>query len=174
MFEDLHADHTPENPCNTTKCYTIPYDYHRICLSNVSEIVDGYKFESLGDHLHGRKDHSVFIKMDVEGSEWPTLDALTKDEDMIKKIRTLDLEIHLTFAGGIGYDFQRRVEVLERLKDKFAVTGSNIRAMFSVAQQDFDNRRKTDPSFKNTFDISPSNGMPLVQYVMSFVNRDLL
>eukprot|EP00929_Paragymnodinium_shiwhaense_P078446 TRINITY_DN40661_c0_g1_i1.p1 TRINITY_DN40661_c0_g1~~TRINITY_DN40661_c0_g1_i1.p1 ORF type:complete len:425 (-),score=74.43 TRINITY_DN40661_c0_g1_i1:39-1313(-) len=174
MFQDFHLDHSADKPCTTPKCYSMPYDYHRVCINNVSQVIDGYRFESLADHLQGRRPYSAFVKMDVEGFEWPTLDALSRDEDLQSKIRSLDLEIHLTFAGGLGYDMEKRVQVLERLKEKFAVTGSNIESMFRVAHQDFENKRVAEPTHKNTYDIYNSHGMPLVQYVMSFVNRDLL
>lgn len=174
MFTDMHGSFTRENPCKTTGCYTTPYQYHRICVNNVSKVEDGYQFETMKHHLSGRQKLSTHVKLDVEGHEFPILDNLLSDEEEVKKIRTLDLEIHTTFGGSLGYDYERRVDVLERMAKRFVVTGSSIEPMFRAAYNENQAQTKANPKFvQQPFDIYTSAGMPLVQYVMSFANRDL-
>merc|ERR1712083_982348 len=65
----------------------------------------------------------TFVKMDVEGSEWETLEAVS--DENLQKMDSLDLELHM--CDGIDRGdrveiLRARVRLLERLGKFFGVT----------------------------------------------------
>ena len=81
----------------------------------------------------------------LEGSEWTPLERLLKDEKEIKKIRTLDMEVHV----GYGQDFfdaeqtrgqkamEREVEILEKLRNHFHLIGSTLESYLMILYEFF-------------------------------------
>jgi len=76
--------------------------------------------------------------MDVEGSEWDTLQALLESDSDMGKIRTLDMEVHFGFhaashaassaAPEVSIDKQiaGEVTILEKLRKRFRVVGTTL------------------------------------------------
>eukprot|EP00928_Gymnodinium_smaydae_P053748 TRINITY_DN37674_c0_g1_i1.p1 TRINITY_DN37674_c0_g1~~TRINITY_DN37674_c0_g1_i1.p1 ORF type:complete len:402 (+),score=89.18 TRINITY_DN37674_c0_g1_i1:92-1297(+) len=174
MFNDMTGDHSKENQCTTRNCYSIPYEKNRVCLEDMKSERDGRKYDTLKAALHGRAPLSTFVKMDVEGSEWRVLDQLLKSPEDIDRIRTLDMETHMRFNVNDGIPLERRVEILEEMAKKFAVTGSNIEPMHIERIRDQKRELEKDPNLMKDFGIYTSRGLPLDQYTISFVNRRIL
>jgi hypothetical protein len=176
MPNDWHGTHDREHECKETRCYTEPYEVTRECLSNKEKKEGKRTFKTLNAYLNGRAPLSTYVKMDIEGSEWHVLqDLLNNDEDMAK-IRTLDMEVHLTMSAGEDQmPMETRVSVMEKLAQKFSVTGSTIQLVAESVHDEFKKLRKADPTWKKRAELPhTSGGLPLNQYCISFVNRALL
>ncbi|CAE7151860.1 unnamed protein product, partial [Symbiodinium pilosum] len=110
-------------------CYTSKYEAYRICLGAKAGIVDGRRYEDLHAHLLGLPALSVHLKIDTEGSEWPVLASLLASED-VKKIRTLDMEVHFGWGAVTELSQQERlagqVATMEKLREVFYCTGSTL------------------------------------------------
>merc|ERR1719161_3487146 len=99
MFKDLHAGFSKENQCTKRGCYSLPYKARKVCLGADTSEKNGRQFEPLSANLQGRAPLSTFVKMDVEGAEWPALEQLLSNPEDMAKIRTLDLEVHFNMGG---------------------------------------------------------------------------
>lgn len=176
-------------PCTGRNCYSVQYEANHVCLDEyVSERTtgtNGKEYEPLSLALKDRKPLSVLLKIDVEGSEWPVLEKLLENNEDMAKIRSLDMEIHLNMepsashgnTPGLGEEsLERRVKIMEKLAEKFAVTGSSLEHMQKAIIRDYTQKREADPTFEVTRPalVYTSNGLPLDQYVISYVNRNLL
>lgn len=78
----------------TAHCYETAYEAHRVCLGAIQGELKGRRYTTLAEQLKGRGPLSVYLKIDVEGSEWPVLEALLQSEEDQAKLRTLDMEVH--------------------------------------------------------------------------------
>jgi len=75
-------------------------------------------------------------------------------------------------ATGVPAGMPNWIAVFGGLAKKFAVTGSQIEPLHANIQREFDQQRKADSSFKRKpFGIYTSQGLPLEQYTISYVNR---
>jgi len=190
MVQDRHKGYSKEKPCMARGCYTAAYKAHRVCnddtTANATRFTagNGKTYEPLHLALHGRPRLSTFVKMDVEGSEWASLERLLRDEGDLAKIRTLDMEIHVgrdaTPEGMRKVTREtatRNVEIMEKLAEKFAVTGSSLETYVANVLRGYGEARRRDPKYVDT--VHPANvytkdGVNLDQYTISFVNRALL
>jgi len=190
MANDWHEGYSKDKPCTHRGCYTVEYKTHRVCNDDTTEntgrftAANGRTYEPLHHALEGRGKLSTFIKMDVEGSEWATLDRLLGSEEDLAKIRTLDMEVHFNLdatpkgmlpitARGLA----RHVEIMERLARKFAVTGSSLESYSTKTLANYRAKRAQDPAFVDTgrpAQLYTKDGLGLDQYTISFVNRALL
>jgi len=175
MFNDMHGNHSREKPCTDRGCYSVPYERNRICVDGTAKEVGGKKFLTLQDTLRGRESLSTHVKMDVEGSEWTVLEQLLNSEEDLDKIRTLDMELHLEYQLSGGMPLEKRVEIIEQLAKRYAVSGSTIQPLFRAMHEEFGREQTKNSSYaKNPPGIYNSAGMPLDQWCISFVNRKLL
>merc|ERR1719356_1320320 len=175
MFNNMNANHSRNDDCKGRQCYSIGYEANRVCLDTEEKTVDGYRFLPLSASLHGRPPLSAFVKMDVEGYEWNVLEQLLKSKEDMDRIRHLDMELHMTYNINNGISLERRVEIMEELAKKFAVTGSQIEPLHAGVQREFEQQKSANASFQRTPpSIYTSQGMPLEQYTISFVNRKIL
>merc|ERR1712217_469744 len=94
IANDWHTGFSVDEPCTNRACYTIPYTTEKSCLGKSGNS------KLLSRVLAGRGPLSTFVKIDVEGREWDPLEQLLKNDKDIGKIRTLDLEVHLTNMNG--------------------------------------------------------------------------
>eukprot|EP00747_Dinoflagellata_sp_TGD_P055850 gnl/TRDRNA2_/TRDRNA2_149765_c2_seq1.p1 gnl/TRDRNA2_/TRDRNA2_149765_c2~~gnl/TRDRNA2_/TRDRNA2_149765_c2_seq1.p1 ORF type:complete len:184 (+),score=27.01 gnl/TRDRNA2_/TRDRNA2_149765_c2_seq1:28-552(+) len=154
---------------NERICYRTEYEAKKQCLGRQakSERVKGrnMSFTTLRDDLRNQAPLSTFLKMDIEGWEWAVLDELLKSREQVAKIRTLDLEAHLNRSPEIAAEqgrtnghtnlkednatLEKKVEIMENITEHFAVVGSTIESQHR-------------------------SHSGLVQYSISFVNRQLL
>eukprot|EP00929_Paragymnodinium_shiwhaense_P001743 TRINITY_DN101979_c0_g1_i1.p1 TRINITY_DN101979_c0_g1~~TRINITY_DN101979_c0_g1_i1.p1 ORF type:complete len:476 (-),score=105.22 TRINITY_DN101979_c0_g1_i1:68-1495(-) len=174
FVQDMRGTHNRDsNPCTERHCYTVGYEKNLICLADREETVDGRRYLPLHNAIENRPPMSALIKIDVEGNEWGVLDQLTKTEADLAAIRSLDVK--LNFAAQSSVPLDRRVEIVEELASKFAVTGSTIEPLFKNLKADFDKDRSKDASYMRGPSVMyASSGFPLDQFSMSFVNRKLL
>lgn len=188
---DLHAGFSKERPCLRRGCYTAEYEMNRVCVDgsrDSDQFTYGNKsYQSLSFALKSRKPLSTFVKMDIEGSEWDVLDRLLDNANDMDKIRHLDMEVHLpkypiperTFARLANRTaLAHHVEIMERLAQKFVVTGSQIHNLDLEYTKRWLGQpsRWSDPAFKiyNQSRIYTKKGIALDQYYISFMNRKLL
>lgn len=84
---------TNDNPGNRLKQYKVPYKRYSICLGD-KEKTDpaGRQWQTLAQHLTGRKQFSVALKLDIEGSEWNAFDTVS--DEALQTIFSLDMEVH--------------------------------------------------------------------------------
>eukprot|EP00421_Protoceratium_reticulatum_P070251 CAMPEP_0168422254 /NCGR_PEP_ID=MMETSP0228-20121227/33702_1 /TAXON_ID=133427 /ORGANISM="Protoceratium reticulatum, Strain CCCM 535 (=CCMP 1889)" /LENGTH=155 /DNA_ID=CAMNT_0008436187 /DNA_START=21 /DNA_END=485 /DNA_ORIENTATION=+ len=130
------------------------------------------------NHLKGRGPLSTYIKMDVEGSEWAVLEEMLGSESDMAKIRTLDMEAHFGFTpksdGGLGGDGQKQLEkevhIMERLLDRFVVTGSTL----EIYNQGWWPEKFCRNASCNEPPVHLTNGFSVSQFAVSFVNRGLI
>jgi len=172
-------------------CYATPYEANHVCLyegTNDRMVAkNGREYEPIKKALKDRKRLSVHLKMDVEGSEWLVLEKLLKNDGEMAKIRTLDMEVHMQMdptpdennprmdEEGVA----RRVAIMEGLAEKFAVTGSDIEYKHKNLHKQFTEGQKANPNFQAYAGqphpvVYTKDGFSLDQYVISYVNRQLL
>lgn len=185
MANDFHNSHSKEQPCHHRSCYSMDYEVNRVCLddsSGRSELFtakNNRQYEPLRKQLKDRKPLSTFIKLDVEGSEWKSLEWLLDNKNEMDKIRTLDMEIHFNkeqTPDGMKPITQeiltKNVKIIERLAKHFAVTGSTFEVLTKNIVSTFKESSKPKP--KSPPVLYTSDGLSLEQVCMSFVNRKLL
>lgn len=169
-------------PWNVEPCYDAPYKVHRSCIGNTSYVMHvdrDLEFVTLGSSMVDRKPLSVYVKMDVEGSEWDVLDQLVKNEEDCKKIVTLDMEVHLNkYFDGHRYlgpaMMERKVEILEALARRFKVVGSTVQSLHKGRMENMERDLARNP--KKTYNeplIYPTDGLDVGQFALSLVNPDL-
>lgn len=174
MYNDWHGKHSKDSQCQDQRCYSIEYEINHVCVDQKVKERDGKHFKSLNDHLAGAEKLSRFVKMDVEGAEWGVLQDLLKSDEDISKIRTLDMEVHLT-AMSNDFTMEEKVKIMEGLSEKFAVTGSSIQLQGEAETAEFNREVAKDPKFLRRFDNPhTSQGIPMAAYCISYVNRALL
>merc|ERR1712217_376561 len=185
MSMDLRGGHSKDNPCMTTHCYSVAYETKKVCIDdhsvdNGTFIAKDRTYQPLSMALKGRKNLSIFLKLDIEGSEWATLERLLANEEHMAKIRTIDMEVHIhwdTTPKGHGYmspeTLTHNVELMEKLAEKFMVTGSDIERYMKTMYKHYRQLRKKDSSFMDRYfrDVYLEGGIDFVQYCVSFVNR---
>eukprot|EP00440_Ansanella_granifera_P003361 gb/GFBE01003656.1/.p1 GENE.gb/GFBE01003656.1/~~gb/GFBE01003656.1/.p1 ORF type:complete len:331 (+),score=77.60 gb/GFBE01003656.1/:1-993(+) len=171
-----------QGPCDDRSgpCYETHYEANRVCLGGKREVFQGRNYTTLTEQLAGRGSLSTHVKIDVEGSEWSVLEALLKNEDDMKKIRTLDMEIHFGFhipqeelalaAVSMEDRVTREVKILEELAQKFAVTGSNVETNSVGWRPD----RSCPQQQCEEPPVHTKGGFPVNQFAISFVNRAYL
>ena len=164
---------------NPHHCYETHYDAFRVCLGPKHETVNQREYTSLSELLTGRGEMSTHLKIDVEGSEWSVLEDLLKNEEDMKKIRTLDMEVHFGFGaaseaahnkGSKQDQLRREVGIFEQLASRFAVTGTNIETNADGWQpsQSCPKQQCEEPLVHTT------GGVPVNQFAISFVNPENL
>ena len=116
----------------------------------------------------------------MEGSEWDGLAALVESPEDIKKIRTLDMEVHFGFgknrqkaeSGTAEEGIAWEVEIFEKLLKSFASTGNTLevyrQGWTPVVDCGKEGGRCEEPL------LHLKNGMNVAQFAISYVNRDLL
>jgi len=98
--------------------YKRDYHRHKVCVGAKTELKtdqrkeyaggEDLSFKTMGDTaLNGRQPLSVVVKMDVEGAEWPVLNAMTAEDH--SKILLFDLEIHWC-RGFDKYSYGPRID----------------------------------------------------------------
>lgn len=175
MFNDYHGNKSRDSQCTDRGCYSVPYEKNRICVDKQQKDSAGRKFEPLSASLKGRPPLSTHVKMDVEGSEWGVLEQLLNSTEDLDRIRTLDMEVHMLYLSNDGTPLKRRVEIMEELARKFAVSGSTIQPLHQNVAREYQEKRLKVPDFvASPSGIYTSQGLPLEQYCVSFVNRQLL
>jgi len=180
MFNDMRGNHSKDHQCSGPDCYSVEYETKRVCIDTDPSKDPPKTFEPLSAALKDRPPLSTFVKIDVEGSEWGVLDALLRSPEDMKRIRTLDMEVHLTMDGYALYEPSERVRIMEELSRMFAVTGSSIEPLHINLQREFDENRKRNRTYVKDLiqgTLGPhytSQGLVLDQYTISYVNRALL
>lgn len=96
---------------------------HNVCVGGKQQRKQEegrHNFESLGELLKGKRDHSVLVKLDIEGSEFDVLREL--EDAAMRKIAYLTVEFHFLAQFGTRCCGLKRVkELLERLGREFIV-----------------------------------------------------
>mmetsp|Transcript_95447 Transcript_95447/g.189196 ORF Transcript_95447/g.189196 Transcript_95447/m.189196 type:complete len:743 (+) Transcript_95447:180-2408(+) len=121
-------------PKDGPHCYETPYFSYRVCVGPKATVIDQRRYDTLASVLRGYRPLSLHLKMDVEGSEWDTLQALLESDSDMGKIRTLDMEVHFGFhaassaAPEVSIDKQiaGEVTILEKLRKRFRVVGTTL------------------------------------------------
>lgn len=165
-------------PCQHRACYGSPYEMNRVCVDETLEgravAKGGRMFEPLSAQLKDQKPLSVFLKMDVEGAEWDTLKKLLDNEEDMSKLRTLNFEIHFNKGNQRTKEsLTEVVGIMEKLSKRFAVTGSTIELLHRANLKKFSEGSYGNVE-KHAALIYSKQGIPLDQYCISFVNRQLL
>lgn len=161
-------------------CYGATYEPKKVCVGAEAKTyeADGRTlvFETISTQLKDRKPLSVFMKMDVEGSEWDVLAQLLKDPEAIGKIRTLDLEVHpLYFTNKIGQVLEGRVSLMEKLTEVFAPVASNIQHIHERYLIDLKVKVAANASYVEPEPwLHARNGGNMDSPTISYVNRQLL
>uniref|UniRef100_A0A7S0FK73 Methyltransferase domain-containing protein n=1 Tax=Pyrodinium bahamense TaxID=73915 RepID=A0A7S0FK73_9DINO len=164
---------------NGPHCYETRYEAYRICLGPEAKKINGRRYETLLSHLADRGPLSTHVKIDVEGTEWPVLESLLESGWDQDKIRTLEMEVHFSFAPeGLNHEWkalseqerlERAVTVMERLLQRFVVTGSTI----EVYREDWHPEKECPDSNCPEPPVHiPS--LQLNQFAVSYVHRNLL
>lgn len=119
-------------------CYQTAYEPYRVCLGAENKVIHGRKYETLSQHLAGRPRLSTHLKIDSEGTEWAVLEQFLASPADQDRVRTLEMEVHFSYvpegddpkARGLSEKarLERRVSVMERLLERFAVSGSGLEA----------------------------------------------
>jgi len=188
MGRDLHAGHSKQNMCMKRACYTVAYEPHRVCVDDSSGGTERFTaannrtYEPLGAQLRGRRPLSTFIKMDVEGSEWQSLEWLLENPKEMAKIRTLDMEVHFNkdvtpkgYTMPTQATLTKHVEIIERLAEHFAVTGSTLESFLTEWVRIQAGKQAANPDYHSKLAVLyTAEGLPLEQWCISFVNRKLL
>jgi hypothetical protein len=158
-------------------CYESPYESFRTCLGPEAMRVNSRSYETLQQHLQGRAPLSTHVKIDTEGTEWGVLEQLVASEVDQDKIRTLEMEVHFSYRTEGDRSSQRMPQkqflernagVLEKLRDKFVVTGSTL----EVYREDWHPEKECARHCVEPAVHIPS--MSVDQFAVSYVHRDLL
>jgi hypothetical protein len=170
---------TSSTPCTHRNCYSAPYEMNRVCLDESftqrAAGTNGRLYEPLSAQLKDRKPLSVFLKMDVEGAEWATLRKLLDNDDDMAKLRTLNFEFHFNMGGpkpATKESLSEMVGIIEKLSKRFAVTGSTVELLHRSVLSKL--AKGTYVKNSRAGLIFTSQGVPLDQYCISFVNKKLL
>merc|ERR1712047_177131 len=116
----------------------------KICLDSSNDST----CQSLSSALKDREPQSTFVKLDVDGAEWGTLDWLLEHDDEIKKFRTLDVHFNIVKETGLDEaaasseeSMKKHVEVMKKLAKKFAVVGSSVEGSLNTMMVELGNHR---------------------------------
>ncbi|CAK0856899.1 unnamed protein product [Prorocentrum cordatum] len=168
-------------PCDPSgpHCYETPYRAFRECLGPRAGVVEGRTVATLGSHLEGRGPLSTWLKIDVEGSEWSALEQLLESEEGMARVRTLEMEVHFSYAPFVDREaflqlpeqerLERRVRVMERLLKNFACVGSNL----EVYREQWHPETECPGSSCDEPQVHVAS-MSVDQFAVSYVNRALL
>lgn len=161
-------------------CYETQYQAHRICLGPEQKTINGRRYETLAMHLRGRRRLSTHVKIDSEGTEWAVLEQLLASPEDQDKIRTLEMEVHFSFVPEGDSDeakqmkeqelLEYRAGLMERLLDKFAVTGTNL----EVYRQDWRPEEMCPRKSCQEPALHLPRGLSMDQFAISYMHRDLL
>lgn len=164
---------------NPHHCYETHYDAFRVCLGPREEKVNGRAYTSLSKLLAQHGPLSTHLKIDVEGSEWSVLEDLLENDEDMRKIRSLDMEVHFGFGAASEAahhkasrqeQVAREVAIFEELSQKFAVTGSNIETNADGWQP-----AVSCPKQQCEEPVVHTHGaLPVNQFAISFVNPAFL
>merc|ERR1711920_111003 len=122
---------------------------------------------------------STYLKIDTEGSEWNVLERFLDSEADQDKIRTLDMEVHFGMAHAADRSLARRpeqetleseVRVMERLLERFRVTGSTL----EVYRQGWNPSGDCPKQKCREPRVHTLGGFSVEQFAISFVHRDLV
>lgn len=106
---------------NTTapSCPGISAFFNAACVGPGSDIIDGRRFGTIGEHVakNGDTGKPLLMKVDVEGSEWASF--LATPDAVFRDVEQLAVEFH-------GIDDPRSVDVVRRLKQFFYVANIHI------------------------------------------------
>lgn len=172
------------------KCYGAPFEPKHICVDKVAQTVHDplsnrdLTFENLHETLKDLKPLSTFLKIDVEGSEWDVLETLLDSPEELAKVRALDMEAHM-FKGASGIDHsghmtdsdakEKRVRIMERLAENFAVVGSTLEWQHHADHVTIERALAANSSkLLAEPEYYTKNGYSLNQFCISFVSRQLL
>lgn len=88
--------------------------FHPVCVAGEPRVVDGRVFGTLEQQIgeNGDAGKRLAVKMDIEGSEWETLERAP--DELLQRIDQLAIEFH-------GVDEPRILRLVERLKRQFHV-----------------------------------------------------
>jgi hypothetical protein len=95
-------------------CRSGSLSFHEECVGTAKETIDGRPYDSLAAQIERNGDASrrLIVKIDVEGAEWPSLQAAP--DALLDRIDQLAIEFHRT-------DDPSFVETVRRLKRFFYV-----------------------------------------------------
>ena len=90
-----------------------PYNYTKK-ISFFQKNIDGFNDENHSNLSYLiNKHNNIFLKMDVEGGEYPWL--LNLDEDHLSKFKQIVIELHGLTDDGFGCKFEDKEKCLEKL-----------------------------------------------------------
>eukprot|EP00933_Yihiella_yeosuensis_P040575 TRINITY_DN34895_c0_g1_i2.p1 TRINITY_DN34895_c0_g1~~TRINITY_DN34895_c0_g1_i2.p1 ORF type:complete len:502 (+),score=90.32 TRINITY_DN34895_c0_g1_i2:196-1701(+) len=169
------------NGVENKPCYSEKYEPYRICLGGEDTKDKGRKFERLHGHLVGLPKHSVHLKIDVEGSEWPVLDQLIKNAEDWDKIRTLDMEVHFWTGDALGKSkdwidlspqekLEKEVGIMEGLLQRFHCTGSTL----EVYRQGWNPKDSCEGSKCGEPPVYLPGGFSVEMFAVSYVHKELV
>jgi len=199
---DLHANHSHREPCTTRRCYDTEYEVRDVCLDDTSGgreqfvATNGKTYQPLEVALRGRGRLSTYLKLDVEGAEWRTLEWLLDHDDELAKVRGLDVRLHLvkdtspdSTLQSTDASIERHVGVVERLAKKMAVVGSSVEGELRLFREKLVDQAQgeasagrvtsrkralaqalTGPKIKEPR-IHTQGGLPLEEFSVSYMNR---
>lgn len=167
------------------QCYNTAYFPHKVCIDKTEQNIHTngrvLKFEPLEKPLKDKKPLSVFMKIDIEGSEWDSLEWLLSSPSDIEKIRSLDMEAHMQYYKSGNKEngpaeMEKKVKIMEELSQYFVVVGSTVAAQHEEWEKKMRRMRKTSgPDAKMVEPLVYANdALYLQRYSISFVNRKLL
>lgn len=160
-------------------CYALPYRAFRICVGPAPDDPGGRRYEPLDVHLGGRARHSVYLKLSIEGAEWPVLERLLDNEVDQDKLITLDVEFHFGSSGsgsesesrlGEQERLERQVRTFERLRDRFRVIGSTLESFRQGWRPESNCPRHDCPEPP----VHAAGGYGLERFTVSYVHRALV
>lgn len=199
MNTNLSAGALGQTPCpswrRTQGCYDAPYEARHVCLGETTAPMvalhttkgkQTVQFQTLEEGLRNERPLSVYLKLDIEGSEWLVLDQFLQRDEDVAKVRTLQLEVHLNRFSRVTnatksprdrpedqLDF--KVGVVERLAEKFAVYASTIQTLHNDEEDRLYWEMQKNPNYTEPEPVAyTSRGFRLDQYCLSLVNRALL
>merc|ERR1719295_2414186 len=143
-------------------CYAKFYEAHRDCLGPQQVSVSGRNYVTLLGELKKYDKQSVHLKMDVEGSEWSVLEQLMDSQEDWDKIRTLDMEVQ--------DQLERRVKIMERLRQKMECTGSTLE-VYRQGWKPMDSCSKGDCEEPRVY---LPTGFSVNAFAVSYVHKSIL
>lgn len=84
--------------------------------NNIGDVNTEY-ITNLHDYLTEYKD--IFIKMDIEGGEYPWITSLTPE--LLDNVKQIVIEIHGIVNGGFGADIETKIACLKKLQDTHVI-----------------------------------------------------
>lgn len=142
--------------------------FHEECIGGVTETIDGRFFDTLSSQIrkNGDERKSLIIKMDVEGSERPTI--LNTPDDTWSQIKQIMVEFHAVNTVSSWGNYIENPETLrdilksiKKLKEHFVIANVHFANLFCLNRMyGFDS-------------LIRRSELPSLIFEVTFVNKDI-